>query len=40
MKDRFSSSSGLASLAAFYLAGAAIITVARWRSYGGKAVAA
>ena len=40
MKDRFSSSAGLASLAAFYMAGAAIITVARWRSYGGKAVVA
>lgn len=35
VKERFSSSAGLASLAAFYLAGAALIAVARARQYGG-----
>ena len=34
LKDRFPSSAGLASLAAFYLAGAVIIAVARARRYG------
>lgn len=34
MKDRFPSSAGIASLAAFYLAGAAIISIARRRAYG------
>lgn len=33
MKPRFSSAAGIASLAAFYLIGAAIIAVARWRTY-------
>ena len=36
LKDSFSSSTGLASLAAFYLAGAAIIAVARKKSYNGR----
>ena len=35
LKDSFSSSTGLASLAAFYLAGASIIAVARKKSYNG-----
>ena len=34
VKDAFSSTAALASLAAFYLAGAAIIAIARWRSFG------
>ena len=33
LKDRFSSTVGLASLAGFYLAGAAIIFAARWREF-------
>ena len=33
LKDRFDSSAGLASLAAFYLVGAAVIAVARRRTY-------
>ena len=33
LKDRFSSSAGLATLAAFYLAGAAVIAAARWRAF-------
>ncbi len=34
LKDRFTSAAGIASLAAFYLAGAVVIVVARKRSYG------
>ena len=33
LKDRFSSSAGLATLAAFYLAGAGVIAAARWRAF-------
>ena len=36
LKEQFSSSAGLASLAAFYLAGAAVILAARWRAFRGK----
>ena len=36
LKEQFSSSAGLASLAAFYLAGAAVILAARWRAFKGK----
>jgi len=35
-KERFSSAAGLASLAAFYLAGAAFVAVARMRQYGTR----
>ena len=33
LKEHFSSAAGLASLAAFYLAGAAVIAAARWRAF-------
>ena len=33
LKERFSSATGLATLAAFYLAGAAVIALARRRTY-------
>ncbi len=33
LKEHFSSSAGLASLAAFYLVGAAVILAARWRAF-------
>ena len=36
LKEHFSSAAGLASLAAFYLAGAAVIAVARWRAFAKK----
>ena len=36
VKDAFSSTAALASLAAFYLAGAAVILAARWRAFRGK----
>ena len=36
LKEHFSSAAGLASLAAFYLAGAAVIAVARWRAFAQK----
>ena len=36
LKDRFTSAAGIASLAAFYLAGAVVIAVARKRSYGTR----
>ena len=36
LKEHFTSATGLASLGAFYLAGAAIIAVARARQYGAK----
>ncbi len=38
LKEHFPSSIGLASLGAFYLAGAAIIAVARARQYGARAI--
>ena len=37
LKENFSSTLGLASLAGFYLAGAAAIAMARWRQYGASA---
>ena len=40
MKERFASATGIASLAAFYLAGAVFIAIARKRSYGGLKSAA
>ena len=33
LKEHFSSAAGIASLAAFYLAGAAVIAAARWRAF-------
>ena len=36
LKENFSSTIGLASLSAFYLAGAAAIAIARWRQYGNR----
>ena len=36
LKEHFSSAAGLASLAAFYLAGAAVIAAARWRAFAKK----
>ena len=36
VKDAFSSTAALASLAAFYLVGAALIAIARWHAYGAR----
>ena len=36
LKDAFSSSTGLATLAAFYLLGAAVIAIARRQEYGAR----
>ena len=36
LKENFSSTIGLASLSAFYLAGATAIAIARWRQYGNR----